>query len=548
MTRDFADWRTGKESNHISRLDTAGNILDSKTINARTFDPLTRSFGIYGITLDDENNQYITGGVLGTIRLGSLTINGLLQGPMTPSNGPTRVSGYIAKILNHFNTVSGNLFIDANGNGVKDTGEKPYQEGIIEINPMMAYAVSDSNGNYLAYLPKGNFNLTPSASILNYTISPQNHSVSFTGTNQTQVKDFGFAPIPNRNDVKITVTAMTPSRPGFPLKYRVTYKNVGTTTLSDSLNLKYDQANLTLGSVSVTPAVHQGNYLRWNYQNLQPNESRNIDLQFTVNVSTPRSTVLIAPSYISPFATDHFKANNTDTLRHPVTGSYDPNDKQVNLDKLSPTQVNSGQLLGYVIRFQNTGNDTAFTVVVRDSIGDKLQISSFEMLSASHAYTFRILDKGIIEWRFENILLPDSNRNEPASHGFIRYRIKPKSNLKLGDEIKGRAAIYFDFNEPIFTNFALTRIAEPNRNPFVSDFYLYPNPAKNYVTVAADLKNRSSATISLMNILGQTISKVTLPGNEQLHYKLPLNNLPKGVYVVQLETGNGRRTQRLVIQ
>ncbi|KAA9340865.1 T9SS type A sorting domain-containing protein [Adhaeribacter soli] len=44
------------------------------------------------------------------------------------------------------------------------------------------------------------------------------------------------------------------------------------------------------------------------------------------------------------------------------------------------------------------------------------------------------------------------------------------------------------------------------------------------------------------------MKKLLFPTNDQIHYPLPLNNLPKGVYVVQLETENGRQTQRLVIR
>jgi hypothetical protein len=48
--------------------------------------------------------------------------------------------------------------------------------------------------------------------------------------------------------------------------------------------------------------------------------------------------------------------------------------------------------------------------------------------------------------------LPDSNRNEAASNGYIVYRIKPKSTLLPGDTINNTASIYFDFNLPVQTN------------------------------------------------------------------------------------------------
>jgi hypothetical protein len=174
------------------------------------------------------------------------------------------------------------------------------------------------------------------------------------------------------------------------------------------------------------------------------------------------------------------------------------------------------------------------------------------MLAASHAYKVNLKNGNMLEWRFDNILLPDSNRNEPASHGFVRFRIKTKPGLLPGDSITNQAAIYFDFNAPIITNIAKTKIISPsienNASTNKLTFKLYPNPAKNYVMVQAEFKKNTSATVSLVNLLGQTLSKVTLPANNQIHYQLPLKELPKGIYLIRLETETGMQTQRLVVQ
>src|SRR5262249_37925061 len=45
---------------------------------------------------------------------------------------------------------------------------------------------------------------------------------------------------------------------------------------------------------------------------------------------------------------------------------------------------------------------------------------------------------------------------EPASHGFIAYRLKPKSTVVVGDTVHNDASIYFDFNLPVETNNAFT--------------------------------------------------------------------------------------------
>ena len=58
---------------------------------------------------------------------------------------------------------------------------------------------------------------------------------------------------------------------------------------------------------------------------------------------------------------------------------------------------------------------------------------------------------------------------------------------------------------------------------------------------------RLRRVISLVNMLGQTLSKVTLPANDQIHYQIPLQGLPKGVYIIQLETSKGMVRKKLMV-
>ncbi len=147
-----------------------------------------------------------------------------------------------------------------------------------------------------------------------------------------------------------------------------------------------------------------------------------------------------------------------------VIGSYDPNDKQV-----SPVGITSNQYitpedeLEYLIRFQNTGTDTAFKVVIRDTIAtDVLDIATLTSGASSHNYTFNIYGQGIAEWTFDNILLPDSNVNEPESHGFVKFKIQQLPGNPDGTLIENRAAIRFDFNAPVLTNTAWNEVNEAN--------------------------------------------------------------------------------------
>lgn len=87
-------------------------------------------------------------------------------------------------------------------------------------------------------------------------------------------------------------------------------------------------------------------------------------------------------------------------------------------------------------------------------------------------------------------MLPDSNTNEPASHGNIVYRIRQNTNNVLGDVINNTAYIYFDYNPAIITNQTTNTLYKPSN---VKDFTkskvnvnIYPNPANDIAYIESD--------------------------------------------------------------
>lgn len=138
-----------------------------------------------------------------------------------------------------------------------------------------------------------------------------------------------------------------------------------------------------------------------------------------------------------------------------IIDSYDPNDKAVTpLGITSSNYVKTGTELYYKIRFQNTGTDTAYRVIVRDTLSPNLDLRTFSLGSASHKYTYVIKGQGkpVLEVTFANINLPDSATDEPGSNGFFTYKVGHKQGISQGTTITNKADIYFDFNSPITTN------------------------------------------------------------------------------------------------
>jgi uncharacterized repeat protein (TIGR01451 family) len=171
--------------------------------------------------------------------------------------------------------------------------------------------------------------------------------------------------------------------------------------------------------------------------------------------------IVVNTASITQILSDYDLANNIFVSTETAQGAYDPNDKNESHNgTLTTAQASDQDWLYYLIRFQNTGTDTAFNIKVRDTLDNNLDFSSLQMIDASHDQQLSILGDKHLQWDFDDILLVDSLTNEPLSHGYIYYRIKPVAGLILGDMIENSASIYFDFNPPIVTNNHITTVSD----------------------------------------------------------------------------------------
>ncbi|MEM6347448.1 MAG: T9SS type A sorting domain-containing protein [Bacteroidota bacterium] len=144
-----------------------------------------------------------------------------------------------------------------------------------------------------------------------------------------------------------------------------------------------------------------------------------------------------------------------------IRNSYDPNDKRgFPLGLGEQHYLPSGTSLNYQIRFQNTGNDTAFRVVIRDTLPPELDIMSLNITAASHPFSLELSQthNRAIAFKFFPIALVDSSTNLTESQGFISFSINPYDSLAQGTKIENFADIYFDLNPPIRTDTAIHTI------------------------------------------------------------------------------------------
>jgi uncharacterized repeat protein (TIGR01451 family) len=511
---------------YIIKTDINGNVL---------------SGGCYGFNFSTLNTTevagsnakvYLTGNVGSVAKFGGHTI--IAQ----QTNG----SNYIATYTDSANMITGTSFYDVNSNGVYDAGE---------VNCPVNLSISGSttgnaliNGDYVIGVGTGTYTTLVTNPPTYYTISPLGYTSTFA-TLASQVdsnKNFAFQPIPGQVDLVIDLVS-GPFRPGFNNNAYVTLHNIGTTVESGVMDISLANTDVTILSVMPVAGTITNNTISIPYT-LNPGE----EVMYLLHYSTSVTAMIGTPIQSTAAALnglDLTPANNTITLNGFITGSYDPNDKVVfPAGGVLPSFITNGEKLDYTINFQNTGNDTAFTVLLIDTMSSNLDLSTFQILSSSHPMVVNAYGN-VIWFRFNNILLPDSNTNEMMSHGFVKYRIQPKSSLVLGDEIDNMAYIYFDFNAPIITNTTNTIVAIPtslSTNEEAIKIKVLPNPVEGgMLIIQSESMIRS---IEIMEITGKTISRTNV--NQRTNYNVNVDDLRSGVYLLQVKTEAGNHIERLI--
>ena len=207
-------------------------------------------------------------------------------------------------------------------------------------------------------------------------------------------------------------------------------------------------------------------------------------------------------------------------------------------------------LLKYTVRFQNTGTDTAFTVVVRDTLDASLDVPSFRLEGSSHAMTYSISDEGVVTFTFANILLPDSFVNEAGSHGVLSYFIKRKMDIPFGTEIQNTAYIYFDFNAPIVTNTTRNTLFDPTvgiQQISGMHFSLQPNPTADRSMIQLQMDLASDVQVSVLDVSGRLLLNRNLGKLAAGEHQWQLDPLPAGAYLIRIQAGRSIQTKRLVV-
>jgi hypothetical protein len=116
----------------------------------------------------------------------------------------------------------------------------------------------------------------------------------------------------------------------------------------------------------------------------------------------------------------------------------------------------------------------------------------------------------------------------PHSHGYIAYKIKPKSTIAVGNHIPNIANIYFDFNAAIPTNSVSTTFVNSLgiEDSIENQIQLSPNPVQDIMFIYGNFKPKNASIYSVLGILVDQVH------SENGITQLDLSSLNTGFYSI----------------
>jgi uncharacterized repeat protein (TIGR01451 family) len=437
------------------------------------------------------------------------------------------------------NVVTGKVFQDLNGNCIPDTNELGIANRPVIANGGDFYTYTDADGNYFLHVDTGTYSVTE-IQPLYYAISCPSagaYTLNFPAQFDTSYNNnFSDSILFYCSDLMVDIGTTNMSR-CMTEWVGINYCNNGTVadtavvinfTLNDSIQLLNAPTNIiNLGNNAYQVVVG----------NLNPGQCGNIAFQVQIGCDTVGTIYCMNASIAGAITNDCDTTNNVSSDCHGLIGSFDPNDLQVASQQflqegfVLADDIDDNDELTYLIRFQNTGNDTAYNVKIRDMIPSELNPASIVPGAASHNYNWLVLNGELII-DFFMINLPDSFTNEPNSHGFVKFKIQQLAGNLPGTVITNQAGIYFDANPPVITNqtFNTIPLATGISNQ-ANDVVFMPNPVNNQLQLVLPFETLGNTSIQIFDVMGKNIHTQSISNKVE---SIECNAFSKGMYMARI--------------
>lgn len=433
-------------------------------------------------------------------------------------------------------SIRGTVYWDANLDSLKNLDELPIANAKITANNGSEEYVgyTDKYGIYKLFVESGEYTVaaTPPNDCWE-SLAPDEIDLAYEESSAVNNVDFRMNNLGGEEPRFTASISRQPTRCGFTVRYFISLINDGCQTFDGKVSFTLDDKVINYSEISSEEYTLDGNIISIELEDFAPSQQFRFDLL----VEVP------GVEFIGEYLKDEISIEgvngeivHSQLFSSEIRCAYDPNDKLV-----SPDRTESygdlyvlDETMTYTIRFQNTGNDTAFNVRLVDTLSNNLDLSTFRPIDASHDYNVLLsTDERVLEVFFNNILLPDSTVNYEGSNGFFSFNINPIADLTEFSEINNSAGIYFDFNPPIITNTV--------ENVYVSDLAwvsteelsehtqitIFPNPSNGVLYIDSE---QDILDIRAMDISGRSMPIEFKRGSNQITL------LGSGVFLLSIVT------------
>lgn len=446
-------------------------------------------------------------------------------------------------------------FLDANNNGVRDSGELPFTLGNFTYEWNDSGEISDLySPDGSAYLLGGSdenfFDITfevfeDYASY--YQVSPASYEdvVIAVGGGQ-QFLDFAVTLSNPYQDVSVVINAIGQPRPAMTYQQNVTISNYGVSPATGTLTFTADPGITNIAGPGI---VLTANGFTYDFSNLAPMQSVSLWVTLTV-ADVPvvnLGDMITNTATVTASGTDLNPDNNFATSSAVAVNSYDPNDiTESHGPEIDVDEFDTDDYLYYTVRFQNTGTANALTVSINLAMDARLDWESAQMVASSHNYDLHRNGSNLL-WFFYNINLVPQSQSETLSQGWILFKVRVNPGIEAGDTIPAVANIFFDTNSAVVTDTFTTTFVDALSTPdLASDtIALFPNPTRSSFTVKSMYPNETVAAVLISDVFGKTLLTSTNLNNDNA---IDISGLSQGIYLVTVTLDTGKRIVKKVVK
>ena len=468
--------------------------------------------------------------------------------------------------------ISGFVFDDTNNNGVQDAGEigKP---GVQIYVSGVGYAYTDFAGNYSIevpvggtytvsmMLPGGSFycgwgsgSSTPS-SVQTFPTSPTDYTVTTSvGSPTSSGNDFGCHNSSYFDVGVYSVWSYNCIHAGQCIDVFMDFKTFGTITDTCTLRLEFDPL-LSFNWAMINPDVIGSNFIEWHFTAATvPSSWYCMGMNFCLDSAAVAGQTLAWTATYDCDGDGGACAGN-DTVVRTWTVMSGPAKSGINslqtMHVFHPqgNETNifpDNDYFSYVINYQNYLSEDVNHVVIVDTLSEHLDVNTVTRPFGNDMdVQFYIQEPNILIWEMNTIALNDTSQGINGSFGFVQYNVSLKPNLPVGTVIENQAHIYMNHKEPVSTNKSeLTIVNQLSIQDAENEIeaLIYPNPTSNSLFIQV-LEDEEVSNVSVIDALGNTVFTQNTSNKD---ISISMENLPAGIYFVQVNTVNNRLVRKIM--